>query len=156
VVRRAAPLTKVLAGYAQKSLPSAQLAGRLLTNLRDTGFTSNLLRFFYDAAAASARFDDVSHILPAHISVTPCALYATTPVAGCRATYTDVEAHPRRRRARREAPRPATASAPQPQAPAAAAGPAPPAPTTTPVPPPPPPLAPAGDAVKRLLDYLLK
>ncbi len=40
----------------------------------------------------SGRFDEVSHILPAHIDLTECANYATTPAKGCSANYSTTAA----------------------------------------------------------------
>jgi ABC-type transporter Mla subunit MlaD len=87
VIKRARPLTNALAVYAHQSLPSAKLAGPLLENLQQRGFVANLMRFFYYAAEATARYDSTSHILPAHIAVGPCANYATAPVSGCSANF---------------------------------------------------------------------
>jgi virulence factor Mce-like protein len=87
-LQKAAPVSRLLKGYAHRSLPAAQLAGTLFTNLRDTGFAESLLQFIYGAAAGTARFDDIGHILPAFITLNACSLPATTPVAGCSANYT--------------------------------------------------------------------
>jgi hypothetical protein len=96
VVGRAVPLTKALSVYSKQALPSAKLAGRLLPNLSERGFPDNLMRFFYHATIATARFDDVSHILPAHVISSPCSNYATTPQAGCSANYATTAAATRR------------------------------------------------------------
>jgi ABC-type transporter Mla subunit MlaD len=87
VARQVTPSTKVLAQYAQNSLPTALLTDRLTENLDRTGFYDYFLAFTYYAAAAMARFDAVSHILPAHVSFNQCGQYATSPVAGCSANY---------------------------------------------------------------------
>jgi virulence factor Mce-like protein len=87
-LRKAAPVARLLRGYAHRSLPAARLAGPLFTNLRDKGFAESLLSFIYGAAAASARYDDIGHFLPAFITLNACAAPATTPVAGCSANYT--------------------------------------------------------------------
>ena len=117
VIRRARPLTRQLHTYASESLEPAKVAGRLLPNLRDTGFSDNLLRFFYYSSLATAWFDDTSHMLPAHILTTvPCVTYATKPVDGCSANYTERTAARRSRRARKK-PSPkrrAAAQAPEP------------------------------------------
>ncbi|MFL5846586.1 MAG: MlaD family protein [Solirubrobacteraceae bacterium] len=83
VVKRSLPLARALRVYSHQSLPSAKLAGRLLPDLDAQGFPDSLVRFFYYAALATSRYDDTSHILPAHIDVTECANYASAPVAGC-------------------------------------------------------------------------
>ena len=96
VVGRAVPLTKALAVYSKQALPSAKLAGTLLPNLSERGFPDNLVRFFYHASIATARFDDVSHILPAHVISSPCSQFATTPQPGCSANYATTSAATRR------------------------------------------------------------
>jgi hypothetical protein len=121
IVQAAKPMTHALAVYARQSLPSAKLSGKLLPNLRDRGFFHNLMRFFYYASVATARFDDVSHIIPAHISLGPCAQYASTPVDGCSAKYsgggaskakTKRSSRPHRRSSPRRQPSAPTPSAP--------------------------------------------
>jgi hypothetical protein len=92
IVRRSLPLSHALRIYSRRSLPSAKLAGKLLPNLDERGFPDNLVRFFFYATLATSRFDETSHILPAHIDVTECANYATTPQAGCSANYTNATA----------------------------------------------------------------
>ncbi len=77
------PLTAGLGNYARRSLPTAQLTAQLFANLEQTGFFDQYLGFSYHAAAATARFDGISHILPAHVSFSGCSNYATAPVAGC-------------------------------------------------------------------------
>jgi virulence factor Mce-like protein len=96
VVKRSVPLTKALSVYAKQALPSAKLAGELLPNLSERGFPDNLMRFFYHASIATARFDEVSHILPAHVVTSPCQEYARTPQPGCSANYTTTNAAARR------------------------------------------------------------
>jgi ABC-type transporter Mla subunit MlaD len=87
VARQVTPSTEVLARYARNSLPTALLTDRLTQNLERTGFYDYFLRFIYYAAASMARFDAISHILPAHVAINQCGQYATAPVAGCTATY---------------------------------------------------------------------
>ena len=82
----------------------AELA-RLLPNLRDTGFSANLLKFFYYASVSTAWFDDISHIIPAHILALPCAVYATQPSDACNANYTQREARRAKKRRKTRAHR---------------------------------------------------
>jgi phospholipid/cholesterol/gamma-HCH transport system substrate-binding protein len=96
-VRAAAPLARALRVYARQSLPSARIAGELLPHLDERGFTDNLMRFFYYATLATARFDDTSHILPAHIGTTSCSPYAETPQPGCSANFTESAGRPQAR-----------------------------------------------------------
>jgi hypothetical protein len=89
--------------------------------VRDRGAIENALKFFYYAAATSARYDNVSHVLPSHPIINQCAGYQTTTQPECDARYgKSIEPQPMARRApgaRRAAPRPKTA-APVPTAPA--------------------------------------
>ena len=62
---------------------SGPLVSRSFVSLRDRGFVENGLKFVYYAAAATARYDSVSHMLPAHVLANECDQYASTPVAGC-------------------------------------------------------------------------
>jgi hypothetical protein len=87
VARLLTPSTKLLAHYAVASLPTALLTERLTQNLERTGFYDYFLAFLYYAAAATARFDAISHILPAHVAFNQCGQYATSPLAGCSANY---------------------------------------------------------------------
>jgi ABC-type transporter Mla subunit MlaD len=87
IVERALPLSRALRVYSRQSLPSAKLAGELLPNLDERGFPDNIARFFFYAALATARFDETSHILPAHIDLTDCANFASEPLPGCSANY---------------------------------------------------------------------
>jgi ABC-type transporter Mla subunit MlaD len=87
VARQVTPSARVLEQYALGSLPTALLTDRLTHNLDRTGFYDYFLAFTYYAAASMARFDAISHILPAHVALNQCGQYATSPVAGCNANY---------------------------------------------------------------------
>ena len=78
------PTARLMRDYAAKSLPSARRAGDLFPLLERNGFPRNLGAFFFNAALAASRYDDISHILPAHITLSQnCSPYATTPKPGC-------------------------------------------------------------------------
>ncbi|MGI8921335.1 MAG: MlaD family protein [Solirubrobacteraceae bacterium] len=128
VARKAVPVSRVLASYAHQSLPVAQVAGRLFVNLRARGFAESLVSFVYYAAAATARFDSVSHIIPAHVFLSPCGIYSATPTPGCSANYSATAAATRHaasvRRAGAGVPL-APATRPSPVTPAAPSSPAP-------------------------------
>jgi ABC-type transporter Mla subunit MlaD len=81
--RKSAPVTKVMAQYAKTSLPSARRAGSLFSTLEQRGFNSDLFGLFYNGALASARYDASGHILPAHVTLNSCGIYATTPDPHC-------------------------------------------------------------------------
>jgi virulence factor Mce-like protein len=72
--------------------PIGPTAKDLVTSLIDRGGTEGLLRFFYNAALATSRFDDVSHIFPAHLVLGACGLYKSNepPIEGCHGRFTDV------------------------------------------------------------------
>jgi ABC-type transporter Mla subunit MlaD len=129
--RLAAPVTKVMSQYAHNSLPSARIAGTLFPTLEQRGFNSDLLGFFYNAALAAARYDNSGHIIPAHVTLSQCGLYATTPTPACNAAGEGSGSAAAAQRVKGGAKRPAAADpAPAGAAPAAEA-PAPvPAPAT--------------------------
>lgn len=171
----AAPVVSRLRSFTQAADPTGQLLNRLLLSLRDSGSLESLQSFMYNSAAASARYDAVSHLMPANGLLSTCSLFATQPVSGCSAWYPSgaarAAAHGRRRRHAATAPR--TPAAPPP--PPTRGAPAGPAPSTAPAASAPAaparPLAPVGAAIQgvvgtvpapvgkplqTLLDYLLK
>jgi ABC-type transporter Mla subunit MlaD len=117
-LKKAAPLSRLLKGYAHRSLPAAKIAGPLFTNLRDRGFVESLLSFIYGAAAGSSRFDGISHILPAFITLSACSVSSGVAVPGCSANYgsaaaTKTVASSKKTTAKKQAPvRQPAASAP--------------------------------------------
>jgi hypothetical protein len=127
----ARPVIGELSRMARATTPAAGLAATLLKSLHDQGAVEGVQRFLYYAVAATARFDQVSHILGAYPVLGACALYSTTPSAGCSGNF---DGAPRARTAptapRRTAPQPAhkphrrtPTVAPAPVAPAPAAAP---------------------------------
>jgi virulence factor Mce-like protein len=70
--------------------PIGPTAKDLVTSLVDHGGTEGLLRFFYNAALATSRFDGTSHIFPAHLVLGNCGLYRANepPVEGCHGRFT--------------------------------------------------------------------
>ncbi len=83
--RRSRPMLRLLRGYAAESLPSARTAGVMFPTLERRGFVTDLLSFFYNMAVATARYDENGHILPAHVGLSRCTLYATAPREECKA-----------------------------------------------------------------------
>jgi virulence factor Mce-like protein len=104
-LKKSAPLTRVLRSYAHNSLPASRLASDVFTNLRDRGAFENLLRVFYRGAAATARFDDRSHLLPAYALVNACAAPATTLVQGCSAKFSDAPSPVPKAKTKKQAPK---------------------------------------------------
>ena len=162
-LRATDPVARKLLPVAQR-LPEVALLGRLLNeNLRARGVVEGLQRFVYFAAAATARFDRTSHILPSYQIAGSCQQYSATPVAGCSARWHSGggagavaekqlgkapgrKEHRRGPRGGRSGPsRPGPRS---PGAPSTPAVPAPAAPAT-------PPLPPSLPDVQHVLDYLL-
>jgi ABC-type transporter Mla subunit MlaD len=81
--RDVTPLVKLLADYARNSLASTIDTGNLFVNLRDHGFAEAFLAAVYYLAAATARFDNVSHFAVSVLGFNQCSLYVATPTPGC-------------------------------------------------------------------------
>jgi virulence factor Mce-like protein len=81
--RDVTPLVKLLANYARKSLASTIDTGNLFVNLRDHGFAEAFLASTYYLAAATARFDNVSHFAVSVLGFDQCSPYVATPTPGC-------------------------------------------------------------------------
>ena len=85
-VRAARPLVAQLRTFAREARPAGARVAELFTSMRDRGVVEGLQSFVYYTAAALARFDRTSHILPAFLlPETQCITYARQPVAGCSA-----------------------------------------------------------------------
>lgn len=90
VIKRTAPQMARLRRTTAALVPNVPLAADLGTSLVDNAFPENFLGgFFYNAALATSRFDDISHILPAHLSLGPCMTPATAVQSGCSARFAD-------------------------------------------------------------------
>jgi ABC-type transporter Mla subunit MlaD len=85
--RHAAPVVRKLARFSGPAIPTGRSLDALFTSMRDRGFVEGLLTSVYRFAAASARYDSVSHLLPVAIGASSCSLYATVPVAPCSASF---------------------------------------------------------------------
>ena len=97
-LKRSIPVSRAMREYTHNSRGAAELAGPLFTNLQQRGFSESLLLFLYRGAAAAARFDKDSHILPAYSVINDCSAPATTPLAGCEATFTKAPSTRRKHR----------------------------------------------------------
>jgi ABC-type transporter Mla subunit MlaD len=89
-LKNATPLIDTVRNYADGSLASTIQTGKLYTNLQQKGFVESFLSIFYYLAAATSRFDASSHMLGFGLQAPNgglCALYATSPVAGCSAKF---------------------------------------------------------------------
>jgi ABC-type transporter Mla subunit MlaD len=82
-----APQIRRLGRFAAAAKPAGKLLAELLANSRDRGVPEGIGNLGYYGATAIARFDKFSHILPAYIMGSICAVYATSPSPGCNANY---------------------------------------------------------------------
>jgi hypothetical protein len=100
-IRDATPVLGTVRTYLHRSLPETRLFATLASNLQQHGFIENFLNVAYEIGAALAREDATSHMLGI-LLVGPnnglCSSFATKPVAGCSAhfgsqpSYTPVKA----------------------------------------------------------------
>jgi ABC-type transporter Mla subunit MlaD len=88
-LRRAKPTLARSRKFTAAARPVAPVLSSLFLNLRHRGFIEGTLKLFYYLAAASARFDATSHVLPSELLLNDCAGYSTAPVKGCSAHYYD-------------------------------------------------------------------
>jgi ABC-type transporter Mla subunit MlaD len=89
VARNGRPLVVQLRKTADAAAPTVGRVEGLVTDLVNKGVVEGLLSFIYYAAAASARYDSVSHFLPIELTINNCTQYATTPVPGCGSKWSD-------------------------------------------------------------------
>ncbi|MDO9410013.1 MlaD family protein [Patulibacter sp.] len=99
LARTARSGTRVLRGTARQLTrlrttssalaPVVLRAADLSRSLADNGAPSLLARFVLATTMATARFDGVSHILPAHVLLNHCIAAAKTPAPGCSARFAD-------------------------------------------------------------------
>ncbi|WP_026910974.1 MlaD family protein [Patulibacter minatonensis] len=91
ILRRSLPKVKLLRTTVDALRPVTPLATQLNTSLSDNGAIENLAQFIFNVSLATARKDDISHIVPANVLLTPCIMPAETPMAGCSSRF-DAEA----------------------------------------------------------------
>jgi phospholipid/cholesterol/gamma-HCH transport system substrate-binding protein len=128
ILRRARPVVSALRGFAREARPTGILVRQLVESMQAKGVVEGLQDFVYYAAQATARFDQYSHIIPAHLIGSECSQWARVTVPDCNANFAGGGArarrsarHARERHARRTRPahrRPGRRhAAPAPQAP---------------------------------------
>lgn len=84
----AAPVVRRVERLTRSTAPVATTLATFLTSLRDAGGIEGAQKFLYFATAATARFDEVSHLVAAFPLVAGrCNAYATTPVKGCESHF---------------------------------------------------------------------
>jgi virulence factor Mce-like protein len=88
-LERSLPFTDSVRRTLQGVQPLTPTTRDLASSLVERGGTEGLLRFFYNAALATSRYDGVSHILPAHLVAGQCGLYRANepPVQGCHGRF---------------------------------------------------------------------
>ena len=82
-VRAAIPVANRLRGATAGMPESVRMTTDLVESLRETGGVESLLSFVYYAAGATARFDSISHILPAFVVGNECFRYETVDTPEC-------------------------------------------------------------------------
>lgn len=84
----ALPQLRRLTRLSRQLVPFGQLAAPFLRSTRDNGAVEGILNFVYYATVAQARYDNVSHFLPAYpVIKDTCSVYATTTVGSCNANF---------------------------------------------------------------------
>jgi ABC-type transporter Mla subunit MlaD len=89
ILRRAAPQLQRLSTALQALAPNVPILTELNQSLRDTGAPEFLSRFLFTVAMSTARFDGVSHILPAHVNFSSCLFVTETYDSHCSAKFLD-------------------------------------------------------------------
>jgi virulence factor Mce-like protein len=86
---RSLPFLGSLRRTLQGAEPIVPTTRDLTSSLVERGGTEGLLRFFYNAALATSRYDGISHILPAHLVGGACGLYRADepPIQGCHGRF---------------------------------------------------------------------
>ena len=161
-VKAALPVADRLRATAKELPDNVRQTTALVESLRDTGGVEHILSFIYYATAATARFDSISHLLPAFLVGNNCSFYSTTDTADCEDNLGGQSTSAVRKRGRKSAGRSPQSAEPTPQAPdpgpqtPGSPAPSPPKPGD-PIPLPDLPLQPerAGDEIQDLLDWLL-
>jgi ABC-type transporter Mla subunit MlaD len=111
ILRDAAPTVRALRTFAREARPTGVLVAQLFDSLREQRVVEGLQEFVFYAAQATARFDQYSHIIPAHLIGSECSQWARTTVPDCNANFAGGGARagrqakrPRRRSAERRRP----------------------------------------------------
>jgi virulence factor Mce-like protein len=87
-VRLAAPQLRRARRLTVPLQPVSQMTAELFQSTQQKGAVEGLLRFVYYATTAQARYDSVSHILPAYpVIKDACSLYALATIKACDAHF---------------------------------------------------------------------
>jgi virulence factor Mce-like protein len=89
-LERSMPFLDSLRRTLTELRPLTPTARALVESLVERGGTEGLLRFFYNAALGTSRYDATSHIFPAHLVAGRCGLYKANepPIPGCHGRFT--------------------------------------------------------------------
>jgi ABC-type transporter Mla subunit MlaD len=85
------PLTRKLAHFAKNAGPVGKNLAALATSLDKTGGLEHIMDYVFFQMTAINGFDGVSHYLRASLLTNLCSTYATTPVVGCNANFTQTQ-----------------------------------------------------------------
>jgi ABC-type transporter Mla subunit MlaD len=86
------PTVRLLAQFAQNAAPVAANLVALTKSLDQTGAIAQIMNYVFFQTTAINGFDGVSHYLRAGLITNLCSLYATQPVGGCNANFTETRA----------------------------------------------------------------
>ncbi|EHN11063.1 virulence factor Mce family protein [Patulibacter medicamentivorans] len=84
-----APRATALASGLERLAPAIGETATLTASLEANGVLQRALVFAYQVALATARYDDVSHILPARLNVNPCIIQTSVAQPECSSRFTD-------------------------------------------------------------------
>ncbi|MGX6447087.1 MlaD family protein [Patulibacter sp. S7RM1-6] len=87
ILQRSVPELQRLQTATKALAPTTPLVAELSRSLSDNGFPENFSTFIFNTVMATARKDDISHIVPANLILTPCLLAGETPTKGCNARF---------------------------------------------------------------------
>ncbi|WP_349239894.1 MlaD family protein [Patulibacter sp. SYSU D01012] len=87
ILQRSVPELQRIQTATRALAPSTPLLADLLRSLSDNGFPENFSTFVFNTVMATARKDDISHIVPANLILNPCILSGDTPTKGCNARF---------------------------------------------------------------------
>ena len=86
-VRASLPVARLLDPVARLLPPTVRIAKPLADSLRDQRVVEAIGAFAFYGGVSTARFDEVSHILPSYQITGPCQQYAEQPTDGCDAHF---------------------------------------------------------------------
>ena len=81
------PIATDVSRFARLAAEPSRELGDTFASLQKTGFVESLLRFVYNFSAASARYDDTSHLVPLLLTVNACSLTLGLHSEACSAGY---------------------------------------------------------------------